>query len=45
LKRSIRGDPKSGLKAEFGGVTQLLSSRNEINAKDYAHYRKIFCGQ
>jgi len=26
------------------GVTKLLYSRNEINVKDYAKYRKIFCG-
>ena len=29
---------------EFGGTTQLLNARNEINANDYAKYRKIFCG-
>ncbi len=29
---------------EFGGTTELLNVRNEINAKDYAKYRKIFCG-
>lgn len=28
---------------EFGGVTKLLNSRNEI--RDYAKYRKIFCGK
>lgn len=30
---------------EFGSVTKLRNSRNEINAKDYAKYRKIFCGK
>jgi RHS repeat-associated protein len=30
---------------EFGGTTQLLNARNEINAKDYSKYRKIFCGK
>lgn len=29
---------------KFGGTTQLLNSRNEMNAKDFAKYRKIYCG-
>lgn len=30
---------------EFGGVTLLLNSKNEINARDFAKYGKIFCGK
>ena len=44
LKRSIRDDVKSCLKAEFGDITQLLAREIEINAKDDAKYRKIFFG-
>lgn len=30
---------------EFGGTTKLLNSRNEISAKNWEKYRKIFCGK